>query len=43
MPLADALASILAAPPPTFCGVAMCRCTNGKKPLSSIIAQAYMI
>ena len=43
MPLADALPNILAAPPPTFCGVAMCRYTNGKKPLSSIIAQAYMI
>jgi len=25
MPLADALASILAAPPPTFCGVAIKR------------------
>ena len=43
MLLADALPSILAAPPPTFCGVAMCRYTNGKKPLSSITAQAYTI
>ena len=43
MLLVDALPNILDAPPPTFCGVAMCRCTNGKRPLSSIIAQAYMI
>ena len=41
MLLVDALPNILAAPLPTFCGVAMCPCTNGKKPLSSIIAQDY--
>lgn len=42
MLLADALPSILDASPPTFCGVAMCRCTNGKKPLSSITTQVYI-
>ena len=42
MLLADALPNILAAPPPTFCGVAMYPRTNGKKPLNSITAQAYM-